>query len=332
MKVHPLISTILTPTSALFGLGVGLRQRAYDGGHALIHRIEDVKVISVGNLRAGGSGKSPVAAFIAGWISRRGISTALLSRGYGGSMERRGGLVSGGEGPLVDPEMCGDEAHAVARMSRGVMVRVGADRVAQCRAAASGGTRVVVLDDGFQHRRLHRDLDILMVCPQDLSPRTRFLPAGPLREKAKAASRADLIVGLLQDWEGEDNPPPLLFDYRPTGLADREGGVTAVVPSRVMLMAGIERPRRFERTAREAGFEIAGSSFFPDHHRFSAGDVGRVERAARIEGADMILTTEKDMSRLATVSASLPIAALRIDAVPVRGKRLLEESLERVIS
>ena len=331
MKPDDVPRGILKAASVLFGVGVELRRRGYDRGSLPVHRVDGLRVISVGNLRAGGSGKTPVAEHICRRITARGLRAVMISRGYGGAMENTGGLVSSGEGPVVDPALSGDEAHEVARRLGGVQVRVGADRVAQCREARRSGARVAVLDDGFQHRRLWRDLDILLVCPRDLSEETALLPLGPLREPPAAAARADLVAGLAGDWEGQNGAPPVLFEISRTGLIDAAGDRPASAPKRVWLAAGIARPERFATTAREARFEIAGATFFPDHHRFAPRDLDRMSRLAGDSGAEAILTTEKDMSRLMGTDVGFPLFALGVEARPVAGEALLEEALSGVL-
>lgn len=313
--------------AALFGLGSALRNAGYDSGLLPVTRLDGARVISVGNLRAGGSGKTPLALLLAARLRDLGRRPALLLRGYRGRMEHRGGVVSRGEGPLVGAELAGDEAVVAARRLAGVLVRVGADRVASARAAVDDGADAIVLDDGFQHRRIHRDLDLLLVGPEDLDPGTRRLPAGPLRELADSAARADLLAGLNCDWQGCDDPPDVLVDHAPSGLVDRAWDACSLEDQhgvRAHLLAGVARPERFAGTARRAGFEIAGTSFFRDHYRFKARDIERIERAARGAGAELILTTEKDLARLDLLEASLPLLALRIEARIVQGERLLE--------
>ncbi|MBW2276189.1 MAG: tetraacyldisaccharide 4'-kinase [Deltaproteobacteria bacterium] len=320
--------------AALYGLGGALRNAGYDSRLLPVNRIDGAVVISVGNLRAGGSGKSPLALYLAKRMAEMGRSPALLLRGYRGRMEHRGGVVSRGEGMLVDAELAGDEAVVAARRLDGVIVRVGADRVASARAAVADSADAIVLDDGFQHRRIHRDLDLLLVAPEDLDPATRRLPAGPLRELADSAERADLLIGLMCDWQGRDDAPDVLLEYSPTGLVDSAWNAVSVDEqrgARVHLLAGIARPDRFVETAKDAGFEVCGTSFFPDHHRFDEREIQRVEQQARAAGAELILTTEKDLARLEGLETSLPLRALRVDVRVVRGERLLDRFLRSAL-
>ena len=320
--------------ATLYGLGGALRNAGYDSRLLPVRRVGGAPVISVGNLRAGGSGKSPLATHLARRLAVMGRRPALLLRGYRGRLEHRGGIVSRGNGPLAGFEDAGDEAVAAARRLANVIVRVGADRVASARAAVDDGADAIVLDDGFQHRRIHRDLELLLVAPEDLDPATDRLPAGPLREPAESADRADLLVGLQRDWSGRDDAPDVLVEHVASSLLDRAWGEVSIDEHRgvrVHLLAGIARPERFAETAGSAGFEICGTSLFRDHHRYDDRDLQRVEQGARDQGAELILTTEKDLARLERFETSLPLPALRIAVRIVRGERLLDRFLRSAL-
>jgi tetraacyldisaccharide 4'-kinase len=319
--------------AALFGLALRARQAAFARGLVRTQRVEGVKVVSVGSLRVGGAGKTPLALYLAQRLSDRGLATALLLRGYRGQLERSGGLVSRGSGPLVNARQAGDEAFQAARRLRGVQVRVGADRIASARAARRAGARVVVLDDGFQHRVLQRDLDLLLVCPQDFARQTGLLPAGPLREPPAAALRADLLVGLSSDWPGATDRVKVLVSHVPRCLVTVSGQELELAflgGKRVHLLSGIERPQRFAAVARASDCQVVGRSFFPDHHYFSAGELQDVLDRARAEKAEIVLTTEKDLSRpvLWGQTLALPLLALRLELEIACGAALLERALE----
>jgi tetraacyldisaccharide 4'-kinase len=304
----------------LFGAAVGTRTAAYDAGLLPVRRVPGLGVISVGNLRAGGSGKTPLAMFIAQQLQDSGIQTALLLRGYKGTLERTGGLVSLGNGPTVDWTAAGDEAYMAALQLKGVQVWVGHNRFANARSAHATGARMAVLDDGFQHRRLHRDLDILLASPEDMHPETMLLPAGPLRDTYRAADQADLCGGFADDWRSSGPDPKLLFEYVPTHLVNRnDNGDHIPTPVKrhrgtpVYLVSGIARPERFEKTVGDAGFEVTGKSVFKDHHRFTAEDEAAIAVAATASGAEIILSTEKDLVRMSHFALALPLFALRVE-------------------
>ncbi|GAH04418.1 unnamed protein product, partial [marine sediment metagenome] len=179
----------------LYGAGVRLRSFAYEYGILPGFDVPGIKVCCVGNLRSGGTGKTPVTIFVAQYLKNKGIPVAVIHRGYKGEREFTGGLVSDGEQILLTASEAGDEAMLLAQALPGVPVLCGADRVEQVRNARALGARVALLDDGFQHLRLNRDLNILLVHPDDLSGHSDLLPAGPLREPVSAISRADLLAG-----------------------------------------------------------------------------------------------------------------------------------------
>lgn len=266
-------------------------------------------VISVGNLAVGGRGKTPVAAAVAAWARDDGLPVAILSRGYAGSFAGDALVVSDGATVHADAAVAGDEPVMLARRLPGVVVAVGPRRDVVGRAVEERfGPRVHVLDDGFQHRRLHRDLDLLCLRAHDLEDVP--LPAGTLRELAGAAARADALLV----WD--DPAPAGLFPERVfrvrrrlAGFVDRDG-VPAEAPRRPFLLAGIAHPERFEADVRSLSDAVAGRAFFADHHAFGADDLVRVESQARASGADAIATTEKDLPRLP--ATALPVVALRI--------------------
>lgn len=328
-------SMLAAGASALYGLAARVRGAAYDKGVFRTVRVPGISVVSVGNLRAGGSGKTPLAIWIAKETRDAGLETSLILRGYRGRMERKGGVVSNGSGPLVGPKDAGDEAYMAAVKLDRVEVRVGADRISQALSAAESGAKVAVLDDGFQHRAIHRDLDVVLIAPNDLSPSTRVLPSGPLRELPSAVRRADIVAGLSEEWLDRTITPPVLIDYSPSCLVsmDKESiPLDRLFGAKAYLVAGIARPERFRRTAKAAGFDIAGESFFRDHHRFTAEELSQVRARAVSVGAETIVTTEKDMARLTPTKAEPQILALRIDVQISCGADLLHQRIFKAIS
>jgi tetraacyldisaccharide 4'-kinase len=321
-------------------LGVGIASRvfaalararagAYDLGALPVARIEGAAVFSVGNLRVGGSGKTPFAMWLAASIARRGTKVAIVLRGYGGSSSRRGGVVSTGSGPVLSPREAGDEAYLAAlRSPPGVAVYVGADRALAARRAVEGGARAVVLDDGFQHRRLHRDCDIVLVCPEDLDPRTSTVPRGPLREGPSALGRAHLVAGFEAEWALRSDAPEILIASALTGLVDRAGDVAPIERGRrAVLFAGVARPERFVRDAGLSGIEVAGVRLFRDHHWFTPRELHALAAEARALRADLLLTTEKDLVRIDAPPSGTRLAALRREIDVSRGADLLAEKI-----
>jgi tetraacyldisaccharide 4'-kinase len=306
----------LWPLGAAWGMGAAARVWAYRHGLLRRTRLRGA-VISVGNLAVGGSGKTPVVALVASILQREGRRVAILSRGYGGSFRGTALLVSDGARVGADAATAGDEPVMLARSLPGVIVAVGKRRDEVGRAVeARFGAVVHVLDDGFQHLRLERDLDVLCLRAADLADRP--LPAGRLREFPAAAGRAHVL--LLA--EGGVNPglnPGLpaggVFTVRRrvVGFGGLDGA-DRHPPRRVYLLSGIARPARFAEDASGHGLDVVGHRAFPDHHRFTAADVRAARAEAQALGAEAILTTAKDAVRLPAGEAGLPLVVLRIAA------------------
>ncbi|HEV8255036.1 MAG TPA: tetraacyldisaccharide 4'-kinase [Vicinamibacteria bacterium] len=296
---------LLAPLAAVFAWGASARVRLYRAGVLQRRRLRG-PVISVGNLSVGGSGKTPVVARVAALLRDDGLPVAILSRGHGGRFRGEALIVSDGRSVLADAETAGDEPVMLARELPGVVVAVGRRRDRVGRAVeARFGARAHVLDDGFQHLRLARDLDILCVDPADLVDRT--LPAGRLRERPPAAARAGLVLTIGGgDRESERS---LGLARRAVGFFDKDG-VPRPAPVRPLAFAGIARPERF--------FEDVGAlgrMRFPDHHRFSPDDLRRVAEQAVRSGADAIVTTAKDAVRLPAWSPPVPLLVFKTEAV-----------------
>jgi tetraacyldisaccharide 4'-kinase len=282
------------------------RVSAYRRGLLPRHRLEG-PVVSVGNVSVGGSGKTPVVQWIAGRLREAGPRTvAVLSRGYGGRF--RGDVLIVGDGREVQAtaDEAGDEPVMLARSLPGVVVAVGPRRdVVGREVERRFGPCVHVLDDGFQHLRLHRDLDLVCLDVRDTDDRP--LPAGRLREGPEALGRADVIVLTRLEAATEEERRALerrlglerTFRVRREvgGWRTLEGG-EAATPGRVLLFAGIARPERFETDAASTGATIVDRAFFPDHHRYRAQDIRRLIARARDEGADALGTTAKDAVRV----------------------------------
>jgi tetraacyldisaccharide 4'-kinase len=293
---------------AAYGAVGAARAALYARGILRTHRLRG-PVISVGNLAVGGRGKTPIAACVAGWVRDDGLPVAILSRGYAGSFDGDALVVSDGTAVQGDAAVAGDEPVMLARALPGVVVAIGRRRDVVGRAVeARFGPCVHVLDDGFQHLRLARDLDLVCLRAHDLSDVP--LPAGALRERASAAARADVLL-VWDDAAPAGLFPGLVFRVRrrAAGFVDREGRA-ADAPLRPFLVAGIAHPERLEADVPTLSGAVVGRAFFADHHRYRAEDVTRVESEARAMGADALVTTEKDLPRLP--ATTLPVRALRI--------------------
>jgi tetraacyldisaccharide 4'-kinase len=282
-------------------------------------------VISVGNLNTGGSGKTPIVAYVASLLAARGETPAILSRGYGRTSPESGAtVVSDGRTVLASLERAGDEPLMLARMLPKVPVVVSTERyVAGSVAERTLGATVHVLDDGFQHLGLERDVDLLVACARDLSD--QVLPAGRLREPLAAAASADALlvestgpagieelrkalgVGTAFRVERRIGRPRWLHSGKPA-----EPGPNDVI----VALAGIARPDRFFADLEAGRLAPREKLVFRDHHPYTDADVERIARCARDTGATIVLTTEKDAVRLSACRlGDLPIATVPLTVV-----------------
>ena len=285
---------------------VGLRNRHYDRvGRS--HRAA-LPVLSVGNLVVGGTGKTPTVAWIVARLLAEGRRPAVVSRGYGGTAGVGPLVVSKGDGPLCTAEQCGDEPWLLARKLIGACVVVGSDRRRGVERVQQLGADVVVLDDGFQHRRLARDLDIVLLDAEEPFGNGRLLPAGPLREPLESLGRAGLVILTRSDPDRDyeevqqtvrryqATAPILRASHRRAGFFDPDGR-SAPTPSRVVAFCGIAKPDSFRAALEAEGCDVARLTARRDHHPYSKSELLELRRAA--ESLDAVLvTTEKDLARL----------------------------------
>ena len=323
----------MNPLSALYG-GVAQLRRAWYARAPSRARSLSQPVISVGNLVVGGSGKTPVVAALARLLVERGERPAILSRGYGRRSHEDGVLVVSSDERVLEPvERSGDEPQMLARALPGVPVIVSPDRhIAGTLAERQFGCTVHLLDDGYQHLQLRRDIDLLLVAPSDLDE--RVLPSGRLREPTSAARAADAVLVTGTEDEAQEvgatlgknvvfrvvprfGQPRAIHPVGDAFRAGRRAGPFGPAEGykRAVAVAGIARPERFFAAARAEGWDVARELRYRDHHWFDARDVERITAAATETGADVILTTEKDAMRLALIPNGIPWAYLPMDVV-----------------
>ena len=276
-----------------------MRNALYDGGQLRARRLAG-PVVSVGNLSAGGSGKTPFVMLLGELLKSRGVKFDVLSRGYG--RKSRGVLLLD---PAGLPQEFGDEPLLIARRLR-VPVIVGEDRYEAGRfAEARFGAQLHLLDDGFQHRALARDFDIVLVTPQDASD--RLLPAGRLREPLNALQRADAVV--LASGASEE-----AFSLQGKLVWRVKRGIVAEgIPARPVVFCGIARPRNFILQLRAANVEPAAQAFYRDHHAYNDKDVRELLELKQRSEAGGFVTTEKDAVNLGPyLTALTPLAVIPV--------------------
>jgi tetraacyldisaccharide 4'-kinase len=289
----------LNPLSAIYGGVVWARNALYDRG-VLPARSLQGHVVSVGNLSAGGSGKTPFVMLLGELLKARGIKFVVLSRGYG--RQSRGVFQVD---PAGLPKDFGDEPLLIARKLQ-VPVIVGEDRYEAGKFAESKfGPQLHLLDDGFQHRGLRRDFDIVLVTPQDATD--RLLPAGRLREPLASLSRADAIV-LASGAAAEFFPLERKLVWRA-----RRGIVSDNVPPRPIVFCGIARPQNFVLQLRTANIEPVAEAFYRDHHAYSEKDIRELLALKQKSDASGFVTTEKDAINLGSyLSALEPLSVVSV--------------------
>jgi tetraacyldisaccharide 4'-kinase len=289
----------MNPLAAIYGAGVSLRNWLYKRGTLKPRKLAG-PVVSVGNLSVGGSGKTPFVLLLGELLKVRGIKFDVLSRGYG--RQTRGVA-------LVDPAGSardfGDEPLLLARRL-GVPVIVGEDRYqAGLLAEHKFGPQMHLLDDGFQHRALARNFDIVLVTPEDA--RDRLLPAGRLREPLASLARADAVV-LANGASADSFPIKDKLVWRV-----RRGILPKNVPSHPVVFCGIARPKNFILQLRTAGIEPAAEAFYADHHAYSERDLRDLLALREKSEADGFVTTEKDAVNLGgLLSALAPLAVIPV--------------------
>ncbi len=303
---------LLAPFSLLYGRIISERNKRFDLGFVKPARLPCM-VVSVGNLSVGGTGKTPMVIQLAIMLRDCGYRPVVLSRGYGGTSKNPVNVVSRGTHLLMNQTEAGDEPVLIAKSATGIPVLTGPRRALTGDWAIKNlNADILILDDGFQHRHLFRDIDIVLLTAANPFGNGNLLPGGPLREPSSALKRADIIIatGTYDDvtpprqivLPAGVHAPVFTCYYQPRNLLHcaRE---TAFPPElvkgkKICAFAGIGNPIAFEKTLAALGADVAVFIPFPDHHRYTEQDVGLIDEKARQCQAEMIVTTEKDKIRL----------------------------------
>lgn len=273
-------------------------------------------VVSIGNIAAGGRAKTPMTELVARVLLRAGERPAILSRGYARARNvDTPVVVRDAAGMRAGLDVAGDEPLMLAEHLDGAIVVAGADRARAAAAAEALGATVHLLDDGFQHLRVARDLDIVMIEPRDLED--EVFPSGRLREPIDALDRAGAIVVVDGDAGDRESVRDGLSGLPGVRLFAATRRVSAPPPELAgvagFLVSGIAGNAQFVSSAQDAGWKIAGLAGFADHHRYSASDAASIARQAGESGAAFVVTTAKDAVRLRGVwESALPLHVARM--------------------
>jgi tetraacyldisaccharide 4'-kinase len=327
VRPGPVAASLLLPAAMLYDAGVRLRARLYRAGVQRARRLNGV-VISVGNLTVGGTGKTPMVLWLAERLLGQGRCVGILTRGYRGA---------GGTSDEV-------ELYRL-RLADRVALGVGPDRFAQGRALESQGAEWFLLDDGFQHLGLARDVDIVLVDATDPFGGGRLLPSGRLREPKSALARADIVVltrtehaPALESIVARHTPAPVF--YATTRLEEVvPGGHSRILAApgewcgrRLFAFCTIANPAAFFDDLRRWGMDVAGHAAFPDHHRYTQADMAAIERRAEAVRAEALVATEKDIFNLGRLAfARLPLYHCRI-GLHVREEEKFCQAMETVLA
>jgi tetraacyldisaccharide 4'-kinase len=334
-KHKKLKRALLWLPAKLYELGVRLRVAAYETDYLKQKRL-DATVISVGNLTLGGAGKTPMVGYIANYLKSEGYSVAVLTRGYGRESSGMRVLNDPADGRNLTAagsyREYGDEPVMLARSLPDVPIIINSQRFESGKfAEQSLGSEVLVLDDGYQHLGLGRDLNILLIDATDPFGGFEMPPFGRLREPLYGLRRADAVIVTRADRpfdQGQtlsivkhfcvDKIPVMYFYSSIINLRHLESGeiysCAKFVGWNVAIACGIGNPEAFTEDILQAGINIVSESFFADHHAFTQTDLERIYKGAREAGADAIVTTEKDAVRLDGLSyGDIPIYAAQLE-------------------
>jgi tetraacyldisaccharide 4'-kinase len=323
---------ILRVAALFYGLGARARNAAYDRGWKRIERAS-IPVVSLGNLTTGGTGKTPFAAFVARWFRERGVRVCFLSRGY------RAGDGGINDEALVLDQLCPDVPHLQ-----------NPDRVAAARVAHEElDSQLLILDDGFQHRRLARDLDIVLIDATNPWGFGHLLPRGLLREPLLGLKRADVVVITRVDQASREeveairrrvaqiHPECAIAEAafppaRPINCAGATAALDSLAGQSVAAFCGIGNPAAFRATLENLGWRIADFRSFPDHHSYTRADVEDLERWSRGLAVSAVICTQKDLVKIGLERiGDHPLWAVEIGAHVTAGAELLEARLYDVL-
>ena len=337
-----MLGGLLYLVSLLYGFVIRLRAAGYHMGLLKTRKLP-CRVISVGNITVGGTGKTPLTLYVAELIHRLGYRPVIISRGYKGAAEKSGGIVSEGRKVLMTAETAGDEPYMMALRLKSIQVPVivGKDRYSAGRLALNRfDPEVIVLDDAFQHAKLARDIDLVLLDYNKPLGNGHLLPRGVLREPAAVLSRADAVIVTRTDHIG--GPPGTaavpaqvqpVVQNKPVFRTAHVPYVSSIVKNspgedtdgasqtdanylhgrNVFAFSGIARNEDFEQTLQQLGCVVVGFVGFSDHHRYTDEDIRLIMNAAADTGAVCLLTTEKDYVRIVNrLPLPLPLVVIGI--------------------
>lgn len=271
-------------------------------------------IISIGNITAGGTGKTPMAVYLARFLTNKGLKPAIVMRGYKGRFEKTGGIACDGKNLKADFNNAGDEAVLLCSKLEGVPVLCGHNKKESVKKAEKEfKANVIILDDGFSHLKLKRDLDLLLLDYKKPFGNFFTLPRGILREKKKNLKRADAII-----YTRTENPQlsfnNTFFSFHHTEVDKIIPGLKSLENKKPFLFCGIGNNQSFYSSVQKFGFNVKSSLFFDDHHKYSTKDIKKIINKAKEDYCDCFLTTTKDYCRIKENNISFPFDLIVMDA------------------
>ena len=275
-----------------------------------------IPVISIGNLSLGGTGKTPLTIWLAEKLMTKGIMPAISIRGYLSKAEKKLLILNKNSRENLNPKLIGDEACLLAQKLKNVPVIVGKNRVVASKIAKDLCSQVLILDDGFQHLKLKRNLDILLLDATKSLFKEKIFPRGRLREPISAIKRANIIIisraselneKIISEIKSLNQDCPIFkMRYK---VVDSE----ILFSRKAYAFAGIADPEQFFNMLTSIGIQLIGKRAFSDHHYYQESELRELEKDAIIKGAEMLLTTEKDFMRIKNFKMSIPVHPVRIE-------------------
>ncbi|MEW6455737.1 MAG: tetraacyldisaccharide 4'-kinase [Acidobacteriota bacterium] len=271
----------------------------------------DVPVISVGNISFGGTGKTPVSIELVKILLSYNFRPAVIIRGYRGKLEKKGAILSYGERILLDEDSAGDEAVMIAKNLKIAGVFIGKNRINSIKKAKDSGFNIIILDDGFQYRKIKKDIEIVLFDHEDRTPR---------REGLSSLKRADIIMirNGIHDKSIKKFLDRNIYEYRiePIGIYDGNDRLLKenVSGKKVIAFCGIANPAKFLETLNSIGLEVVNFVRFSDHHRYTRKNIKKMESILIDKNAEFLITTEKDMIKIKNLKARYPMYYLKIKA------------------
>ena len=340
-----MLKLLLMLMSIPYTIAVTLRYLMYETGIKKAHSVPEY-VISVGNLTTGGSGKTPLTAEIAKTLQIKGFRTAILSRGYGGTLSQKNtNVIADGEKIYYNAQEAGDEPYWLAKNTYGSRIITGKNRYKSALFAEKNlGVDVFILDDGYQHMQLHRNLDILVIDYVNKFGNNQILPAGPLREPLGEIRRADKIVVVNKKPHDEQevkdcrayarylaekyDKQVFVCNMKPLGIFNLMNGDPLPYNSKIFAFTGIGQPQSFFDNIENSGYNLIKTKTFEDHYLYQEYDFMKILADSKECNADAIVTTEKDAVKiqqfLYAIDDEIPFYVLKL-GVYIEMDVLLEE-------